>query len=388
MARAEKRKGIKGAWSATIICFLVAAIVIIIGYTILSIFRGYKILDFIDSVVGNLIGVFGGFCIFDILYNKLTQEEQTRETSQQITRTLMGEPEILDAFEDEDKKNFLKSTITSLVKDEDAVDMLVTNLEKYFDDVRGARIRKMFDYVINLDPVLTQEYIDAGFPGAQEGKYYLIDEEFKFTVKYLAQTDSIYSDEYVKIGFAYDKRSLDAGLLETGRDADFAECIFNEDLVVEPEAIEFINSIPADKVNDTINSLFVPILRIDNSEDDEDKKVLEVERKTNGLIFKFKLDYDRSDGVNEHSVSIYFKMPRVWNSLFEVTLVDPTKEPHIKLKYKSGMEVGMYSYLNKESQANSGACIRRAGLYDIAIKNEWIYPKSGVVFSIKKKEEN
>lgn len=388
MARPEKRKGIKGAWPATVICFLVAAIVIIIGYTILSIFRDYKILDFIDSVVGNLIGVFGGFCIFDILYNKLTQEEQTRETSQQITRTLMGEPEILDAFEDEDKKNFLKSTIISLVKDEDAVDMLVTNLEKYFDDVSGARIRKMFDYVINLDPVLTQEYIDAGFPGAQEGKYYLIDEEFKFTVKYLAQIDSIYSDEYVKIGFAYDKRSLDAGLLETGRDADFAECIFNEDLVVEPEAIEFINSIPADKVNDTINSLFMPILRIDNSEDDEDKKVLEVERKTNGLIFKFKLDYDRSDGVNEHSVSIYFKMPRVWNSLFEVTLVDPTKEPHIKLKYKSGMEVGMYSYLNKESQANSGACIRRAGLYDIAIKNEWIYPKSGVVFSIKKKEEN
>ena len=106
MARSEKKKGIRGAWSATIICFLVAAIVIIIGYTILSIFRGYKILDFIDSVVGNLIGLFGGFCIFDILYNKLTQEEQTRETSQQITRTLMGEPEILDAFEDEDKKIF------------------------------------------------------------------------------------------------------------------------------------------------------------------------------------------------------------------------------------------------------------------------------------------
>ena len=54
MARPEKRKGIKGAWSATVICFLVAAIVIIIGYTILSIFRDYKILDFIDSVVGNL----------------------------------------------------------------------------------------------------------------------------------------------------------------------------------------------------------------------------------------------------------------------------------------------------------------------------------------------
>jgi len=388
MARPEKKKGIKGAWSATVICFLVAAIVIIIGYLVLATFRDYKLLDFIDSVVGNLIGVFGGFCVFDILYNKLTQEEQTRETSQQITKTLMGEPEILDAFEDEDKKSFLKSTITSMVKDEDAVDMLVTNIEKYFDKARGARIRKSFDYTINLDPVLTQEYIDAGFPGAQEDKYYLIDEELKFTVKYLSQTDLNYTGEYVCMGFAYDKRSLDAGLLETGRDADFAQCIFNEDLVVEPEAIEFINNIPADKVNDVINALFMPILRIDNSEDDEDESVFEVERKANGLIFKFKLDYDKNEEINEHSVSIYFKMPRVWNSIFEVTLVDPTKEPHIKMKYKARMDVNMYSYLNKESQANSGACIHRAGLYDIAIKNEWIYPKSGVVFSIKKKEDN
>ena len=64
--------------------------------------------------------------------------------------------------------------------------------------------------------------------------------------------------------------------------------------------------------------------------------------------------------------------------------MDPTREPHIKLKYKSGMDVTMYSYLNKESSANAGACIQRAGLYDIAIKDEWIYPKSGVIFHIKK----
>ena len=103
------------------------------------------------------------------------------------------------------------------------------------------------------------------------------------------------------------------------------------------------------------------------------------------FVLRFRLNYDKSEEISEHSVSIYFKMPRVWNTIFEVTLVDPTKEPHIKLKYKSGMDVTMYSYLNKETQANSGACIQRAGLYDIAIKDEWIYPKSGVVFNIKKK---
>ena len=183
---------------------------------------------------------------------------------------------------------------------------------------------------------------------------------------------------------AYDKKSLDGGLLETGQDADFTKSIFNEDLVVESEAVDFINSIPADKIRDVINDLFMPILRIDNSGDNDDEAQFEVERKSNGFILKFKLDFDRNEASGEHLVSIYFKMPRVWNSIFEVTLVDPTKEPHIKLKYKNGMDVTMYSYLNKESTANVGACIQRAGLYDIAIKDEWIYPKSGVIFHIKK----
>ena len=171
-------------------------------------------------------------------------------------------------------------------------------------------------------------------------------------------------------------------LLENGHDEDFSRCIFNEDLVINAKAVEFINELPSNQVRDVISALFMPILRIDNSEDGEDQDVLEVERKSNGIILKFKLDYDKM--ADEHDVSIYFKMPRLWDSIFEVTLVDPTKEPHIKMKYRAGMDVTMYSYLNKENQANSGACIRRAGLYDIAIKGEWIYPKSGVVFHIKK----
>ena len=205
-------------------------------------------------------------------------------------------------------------------------------------------------------------------------------------MKYLGQKAENFTDDVVCIGFAYDKKSLDAGLLETGKDADFTKSIFNEDLVIEGEAIDFINKIPANEIKDVIRELFMPILRIDNSEDDEDNDLIEVERKPNGLVLKFQINYDHSENINEHFVTLYFKMPRLWGTIFEVTLVDPTKEPHIKLKYKTNsMEVMMYSYLNRENQANAGACIQRAGVYDIAIKDEWIYPKSGVIFSIKKK---
>ena len=380
----KNKKRVMHTLSATMVLVLIALLLVFVGYTYLALKNGYTLDDLIDNIVGNLIGVLAAFLLFDILNNKLTQDAYARETSQLFTKTLMGEPEILDSFSDEDKKTFLKSTITSMIKDEDAVDMLSTNMEKYFDRARGARIRKMFDYTINLEPNLTEEYVKAGFPGATDGKYYLIDEELKFSVKCLGGTDENYTGDVIRLGFAYDKKSLDGGLLETGQDADFTKSIFNEDLVVEPEAVDFINSIPADKIRDVINDLFMPILRIDNSGDNDDEAQFEVERKSNGFILKFKLDFDRNEASGEHLVSIYFKMPRVWNSIFEVTLVDPTKEPHIKLKYKNGMDVTMYSYLNKESTANVGACIQRAGLYDIAIKDEWIYPKSGVIFHIKK----
>lgn len=388
MSNSDKNKktniNSKITWTATAMCFLVAVIIIISGYVFMLVTDpNYGFRDFVDSVVGNLIGVLAGFCVFDILYNKLTQDAYAKETSQQIAKTLMGDPETMDAFSEEDKKAFLKSTLVSMLRDDDAVDLLTTNMGKYFDGAKSARIRKAFDYIITLEDKLTPDYETYDFPGLKENRYFLLDEEFKFTVKYLSGHDTNFSGDHVCLGFAYDKRSLDAGLLEDGKDADFSKCIFNEDLVVTPEAIKYINSIPNDEVTAVINDLFVPTLWVDG-DGGREEDLVEVERKQNGLIFKFKLEYDKTR--MEHDVRIYFKMPRLWDHIFEVTLVDPTKNPHIKLKYKSDMDVTMYSYLNKEDQSNAGAFVKRADLYEISIKDEWVYPKSGALFHIRRKK--
>ena len=388
MSNSDKNKktniNSKITWTATAMCFLVAIIIIISGYVFMLVTDpSYGFRDFVDSVVGNLIGVLAGFCVFDILYNKLTQDAYAKETSQQIAKTLMGDPETMDAFSEEDKKAFLKSTLVSMLRDDDAVDLLTTNMGKYFDGAKSARIRKAFDYIITVEDKLTPDYETYDFPGLKENRYFLLDEEFKFTVKYLSGHDANFSGDHVCLGFAYDKRSLDAGLLEDGKDADFSKCIFNEDLVVTPEAIKYINSIPNDEVTAVINDLFVPTLWVDG-DGGREEDLVEVERKQNGLIFKFKLEYDKTR--MEHDVRIYFKMPRLWDHIFEVTLVDPTKNPHIKLKYKSDMDVTMYSYLNKEDQSNAGAFVKRADLYEISIKDEWVYPKSGALFHIRRKK--
>ena len=83
--------------------------------------------------------------------------------------------------------------------------------------------------------------------------------------------------------------------------------------MVEPEAVDYINSISADKIRDVINDLFMPILRIDNSGDNDDEAQFEVERKSNGFILKFKLDFDRNEASGEHlfqdapGMELYFR---------------------------------------------------------------------------------
>lgn len=208
MKEQDKRKIHLSTIPATVILILVALLLVGGGYAYLAFKNEYRLDDLIDNIVGNLIGVLAAFLLFDILYNKLTQDAYARDVLQQITKTLMGEPDILDAFSDEDKMSFLKSTVTSVMKDQDVVDMFVDNMEKHFDRVKNSRIRKMFDYTINLEPDLPPEYIEANFPGADDGKYFLIDEEVKFSIKYLSQEENCFSGEYVSIGFAYDKKAL------------------------------------------------------------------------------------------------------------------------------------------------------------------------------------
>ena len=178
MSNSDKNKknniNSKITWTATAMCFLVAVIIIISGYVFMLVTDpNYGFRDFVDSVVGNLIGVLAGFCVFDILYNKLTQDAYAKETSQQIAKTLMGDPETMDAFSEEDKKAFLKSTLVSMLRDDDAVDLLTTNMGKYFDGAKSARIRKAFDYNITLENTLTPEYEKHDFPGVKEIRYYL-----------------------------------------------------------------------------------------------------------------------------------------------------------------------------------------------------------------------
>ena len=381
MDKQDKEKKLRlSTLPATLILILIALLLVFVGYVYLSVRKGYTLDDLLADIVGNLIGVLGAFLLFDIIYNKLTQDAYAKDVSQEISKTLMGDPDTLDAFNNDDKRNFLVSTIRSMVSDEDAVEMIVGHMDQYMAYAAVSRIRTHFNYVITLTTEFPTDY--EGFPGMEDDRYFYVQENLSYEVKYPSGKCENLSTKDVKIGFSFDKMSLDAGLLETDEGSEFSRCIFNENLDITPEAIRYLQTLSAGELRQKYERLFTAVLKID----DKPGELQTVDLKSDGIVATYRVDYDTA--LNAHSVRVIFHMPKLWESIFEVTLVDPTHEPKITFDYMPGkMDVKMYSYLNKGSEANDGAYELRNGLFDVSIKGEWIYPKSGIVFTVKKKDQ-
>lgn len=364
--------------NATVILFLSAVIIVILGYGYLAMFCGYTLNDLINDAVGNLTGVFAAFIIFDIINNKLTQDAYSKEISQHITKTLMGDPTTLGAFSDEDKKAFMKSTIASIADDADKVDIIIDRVTTYLDNKKTSRIRKSFTYIINVITEFPNIYKD--FPGVKENMYFYVQEKLNYEVKYLSEQGKNLKSKEIKLGFLFDKRHLDTGLIGSDHNSEFSTCIFNENLDITKDAIDYFKNLSKEELKKVYDELFSVSLKIDAvSGRLQNVKILQ-----EGIIAIYEVDCDFER--KEHAVGIIFHMPKLWDSVFEVTLVDPTKDPKIIFDYMpEKMDVTMYSYLNKEKTTNEDAYEGQNGLYDIVTRDEWIYPKSGVVFSVRRK---
>ena len=382
MSEKKKKESGFSTVPATTILILIAIVLVLLGYIYLAIFGDYSVKDLVQEIVGNLIGVLVAFLLFDIIYNKLTKDAQAKEISDQITKTLIGNPEMLDAFSDEDKMRFLTASVDSIVKDEDASDMVVKGISVLFPGDNLRRIRKSFVYDISVSTEFPNSFIK--FLGNRIDNYMYVKERLDFDVKYLGDNDNLpcTHDNRVKIGFSFDKRSLDSALMENGIDHDFDECIFNENLDIDKTEANYIKTLSGIELNRFYEDIFSAVLKIDDDSCSLDK----VDVRPSGIIATYRVSIDNN--AKEHSIRVIFNMPKLWNSVFEVTLVDPTKGPKIKFDYMPDRaDVTMYSYLNKESKTNEGAYEQRNGMFLIDTNGEWIYPKSGVTFFVKKKEE-
>ncbi|MDE6404542.1 MAG: hypothetical protein K2M20_02685, partial [Lachnospiraceae bacterium] len=135
------------------------------------------------------------------------------------------------------------------------------------------------------------------------------------------------------------------------------------------------------KQEEKVQKLFKLDVKIDNFKG-ELKKIISYEK---GFICVFDVGHDIT--AKEHVVRIIFHMPRKWDSLLEIVLVDPTKAPKIFVSYQEDtMEVDMFSFLSKcEESSLKVAHEHLNGIYDISTNNDWLYPISGAVFRVRKR---
>lgn len=384
------------------ILYLGVFVFIIIGEIILyNLEQNFSLIELARDVIGNLMGVFAAFLVFDIAHEKLSKDSYASEVSEQILDTLMYHPEVLEIYDNDQKKVFLNALVTSMIEDPDAVQMINHHLNYYLLTSKDfqervdiadndCRIKTAFSYRFLLDTERTSAF--QGLASVKEGRdpYFYVQEELNYKVKYLSPKGNYTDHQEVKIGFVFDNAALDKFLRgnKGGEKNDLLKnCLFRECLDIE----EVDKNMFYDLKNDTdalktlVKKMFRPNLKIDRCRGEiVEVKVIQ----ESGIFVTFKVSHDID--LMEHTIDIVFHIPKRWNTEIEAVLVEPTKEPRISLSYnEDAMDVEMYTFLNNgEASAYENTTENENGIYRIDLTGEWVFPISGAVFSVKRKKKD
>lgn len=287
----------------------------------------------------------------------------------------------------------MKSTVNSVISDPDLTDMIINNVNRYMIDpsTLNVRIRKEFNYNFELDEELPEDYVSIlGDLQAASSNYYLIQEILNYTAKqFKLVTEEAVS--VVNVGFLFDNDSLDEALRdrmhlvsETESDAK-GLFVFRESLDLSREHIQKLLEYLTEESEET-EKRFLEIFRLSLKINGKLAELRNINIRDSGIICTFNLD--KKLNTDNYSVRVIFSMPRQWGSVIEVALVDPTYAPKITLSYpRDKMHIDMYSFLNKSDNTSINEAHERLnGVFDVSL-NEWVYPISGMVFTVERKGE-
>jgi hypothetical protein len=382
-----------------LILYLGVLIFIIVGEIILSFLgQDFSWVNLAQDIIGNLMGVLAAFLVFDIAHEKISKDSYASEVSEQILDTLMYHPEAMELYENDQKKVFVNAFIASIVEDRDAAEMINNHLNSYLltekdfkekSDLteKDCRIKTAFSYRFILETERTSAFsnLQAQIVDGMD-PYFYVQEELTYKVKYLSEKGNYTNQQEVKIGFIYDNAALDRflrGNKSEQNDELLKNCLFRESLDIEEVDKTMFRTMSGNKAAlvELIQKMFRPHLNIDRYRGEiVDVNVI----MDSGVIITFRADHDIN--AMEHTIDIVFHMPKKWNSVVEVALVEPTKEPRISLSYnEDAMDVEMYTFLNKgESSSYENTSENENGVYSITLSGEWVFPISGVIFPVRR----
>lgn len=352
----KKRK--RSMKTITVMLFLITALLWISLFLIKSIFWGIDKQAMIDDIISNILGILPPMLLIDFVYEYLTKENMADEIGEQITQTLIGSSDAIEAFKDEDKVKFVQNTVRHIVGDESA-EMVNAVIDPYI--THQYNIKNFFKYTIILRTYMNNPLFD-------DSKYFKVYEDLKYKKTYIG--DCLSKDE-INIAFIMKDHLLDSAL----RNQKF---IFQENLSInEPEIKKLMDFSQEERINFVKDEMQFTLFI-----DDVLCTIKKVSITNDGIFISFISEHDVS--LNSHSIEISFAMPQAkGRSEVLVSIGEPTYSPIIQLSYpETLMTVKAFSFLNEAKGASIEQASHNSGNYEFCIQDKWIYPMSGVVFVI------
>jgi hypothetical protein len=357
------------------ITIMLAAVTVIIWLVLLMIkffINGVEFSDLLDDIIANILGILPPIIIFNFAYEYFTKDYVSDEISERMIETLTGNPEMMDTFEKDIRKRFIKKTIESLVNnsqvDKERSEMVYDVIEPYIKE-NAYHIRKNFLYEINLRKYTPDDIGYGIFPSEH---YYVVEELISYK-KILSSIPKPISE--FKIGFFVEVEELEKEL--RGQ-----KYLFRESLKIREEELEKLKSYTdQEKITFITECLNLQVLI-----DDRETTISQVSFGHYGRAFGISVDLISKTPIvaNEFKVEIAFSMPQLKKrSELLVSIPEPTFSPTIRFKYIPAVsKITTYDFLKNEIKPVDSIKGR------ININSEgWIYPVKGVIFIIEDNED-
>lgn len=334
-------------------------LVFVIGKIIITSYIGEKfhIMDVVNSIFDNILGILPPIIIFNFAFEYLTQDYVSDEISEQITSTLMSDPDTIQLFEDHVKCDFLKATISAMAKQEtDESNVAMQAIQPYLES--RFNFRKNFQYFIDVSDYPDDEIFKSD-------AYLRVSEELHY-IKQLAASVSF--EQTFKIGMFIENEMLDRHLRKN-------EYLMREALNIHPcEMKKLLQLAPDMQKKYILNTLKVRAYVNNISCDVTDARIT-----ANGIEVSFHSSHITNE--KEYKIDITFCMPQSKeHTSFWVSIPEPTYSPTIRFSFPQNMQATMFPFFNDLEDAVVEQAQRGLGSCNISISEKWIYPVSGAVF--------
>lgn len=372
----KKRKiseRMKNVRSLTILFFIFTVVIWVALLLVKMVLFEFSPMDLFDDIVSNILGILPPIIIFNFVFEYFTQKYESDEISEKIADTIMGKSEIMNRFKTEQKIDFIKSTIATMV-DPEAAEMTSAVIYPYITN--SYNTRTYFKYSIILRDYEGSDIFD-------KDRYMKVYEDFKYTKKYINE-DNLPQDFHV--GFITANQELDSAL----RNQNY---IFQENLNIDENEIKtFLESDPSQwkkmVMEEMQLSVYIDDLKAEITDVSFSPAGIDISLHSEHITKTLKKFSPGSVGKyeykTEHSIEVSFAMAqRKGHSEFLVSINEPTYAPIIQLSYpETTMSVKAFSFLNDGDESSVERAIHNVGTYEFCIQNKWIYPVGGVVFVI------